>query len=364
MTDATIGNTEPRAFSHENRPLTAIRGVAAVGVFFTHATVAFEPYLPRDLAIPVICGWLGVDLFFVLSGFILASVYGALRPAGWGGFWRKRSLRVFPLNAAVLSAMALLALFGIDPGGTVVWPDLPLHYFMLQSFVPGHRAGWLFNTWSVGVELFCYAGFPVLVLVTARLGRLALTAAVGAAALLCLVTQHRVLGSFWGFDAVARGGVEFLLGAAVGFWVRRLGAVASWMVTGAEVGGLLGMIFAVSGGFGHEWCVAQGSWRMASFPLFCAVLIGALGFDSGPVAKMLRWWPLVWLGQVSFSLYLLHGPVIMRLAVYGWIWGGWPPPVHNVVLWALGTLAVTLVLAQMTYRWIEVPARRLGLPRK
>ena len=356
------GGPPPRlAFlSGENRPLTSIRGIASLWVFTAHVASVFYPVMPHRLAIGLVCGWLGVDLFFVLSGFILASVYAALIPALWGRFWVKRAFRVFPLNTAVLGFCALCALAGIRTGAQVIWPDLPWHLLMLQSFVPGHRPGWIFVNWSVGIELICYALLPLLVLVLQRVGRGGAVVAVLAAAALTYHLQLRVLGGLFGFDAVLRCGSEFLLGAAAGTLALRMSPLPVWAAGVLEVTALATLVFGTTGGLGAEWCAAVGSRRMAMVPLAAAALIYALASDTGPVARVLRAWPLFWLGQLSFSLYMIHWPLMVRAAVVAWLWSGGPPGLAVIAVWGLGVLAVGLAISVLTHRLVEVPGRRLG----
>jgi peptidoglycan/LPS O-acetylase OafA/YrhL len=354
------GNAAPAVFAGENRPLTSIRGVASLWVFSAHVASCFYPVMPHRLAIGLVCGWLGVDLFFVLSGFILASVYAALVPAQWGRFWVKRALRVFPLNTALMAFLVVCALLGIRTGARVDWPDLPWHFLMLQSFVPEHRTGWLFVNWSVGIELICYAAFPLLALGMRGLGRGALMLAALAVAALTYDWQLRVLGSFFGSYAVMRCGSEFLLGAVAGTLALRLPRLPPVLAGTAEFGALAALLVGVSGGLGAEWCAALGSRRMACVPLAAAALIFALASDTGPMARLLRWGPLFWLGQISFSLYLIHWPLMSRMAVFAWLWSGGPPTVAVIAAWGVLVLALGLALSALTYRFIELPGRRLG----
>jgi len=356
------GGAPPQPFSlaGENRPLTSIRGIASLWVFTAHVASVFYPVMPHRLAIGLVCGWLGVDLFFVLSGFILASVYAALLPARWGRFWVKRAFRVFPLNTAVLGFCALCALVGIRTGAQVIWPDLPWHLLMLQSFVPGRRPGWIFVNWSVGIELICYACFPLLVLGLQRVRRVGAVVALLAAAALTYHLQLRVLGAFFGFDAVLRCGSEFLLGATAGTLALRMPRLPPGAAGLLEAAALGALAIGATGGLGAEWCAALGSRRMATVPLAAAALIYALASDSGPVARVLRAWPLFWLGQVSFSLYMIHWPLMTRTAVLAWLWSGGPPGLKVIGVWGGGVLAAGLALSAVTYRFVEVPGRRLG----
>jgi peptidoglycan/LPS O-acetylase OafA/YrhL len=341
----------------ENVPLTSVRGIAALGVFVAHVGVMFWPYLPRHLAIPLICGWMGVDLFFVLSGFILATVYVRLVPPDWGWFWIKRLLRVYPLNTAVMAFLIVCALGGIDSGADPDWPNLPWHLLALQSFVPHQKPGWFFTNWSVGVEMICYAAFPLLVLGLQRLNRAWLIVATLAAAAFTLEMQHLALASFWGLHAIMRCGSEFLLGAAAGTLVRRLPRLAKLPATGAEAAAVAAIFLGVAGGLHWDWCVAVGSWRMASVPVSVAVLIGALASDTGWLARALHARVLLWLGRVSFSLYMIHEPLLRRMAPLAWHFGR--PSLPVIAAWGVLALAAALALATCTYRFIEVPGRRL-----
>jgi peptidoglycan/LPS O-acetylase OafA/YrhL len=353
MTEASVSDRETR----ENIPLTSVRGLAALGVFIAHIGVLFWPFLPRRLAIPLVCGWMGVDLFFVLSGFILATVYAGLAPRGWGRFWLKRLLRVYPLNTALLGFLILCALAGIDSGADPDWPNLPWHLLALQSFVPHHKPGWIFTNWSVGVEMICYVAFPLLVLGLQRLNRLALIVAVFLAAAFTLEMQLSALASFWGLHAIMRCGSEFLLGATAGTLALRMPRLPSGPATGLELGALTALAFGMCGGLQWDWCVAVGSWRMASVPLSCAALITALASDSGRFARLLHAPVMLWLGRVSFSLYMIHEPLLRRLAPLAWHAGR--PTLLTIALWGAASLAIALAVATLTYRFIEVPGRRL-----
>jgi peptidoglycan/LPS O-acetylase OafA/YrhL len=75
---------------------------------------------------------------------------------------------------------------------------------------------------------------------------------------------------------------------------------------------------------------------------------------------VLRAWPLFWLGQLSFSLYMIHWPLMVRAAVLAWLWSGGPPGLAVIAVWGLGVLAVGLAISVLTHRLVEVPGRRLG----
>jgi peptidoglycan/LPS O-acetylase OafA/YrhL len=344
----------------ENRPLTSLRGVAALWVFVAHLSVNFYTILPRPLGIGMVCGWLGVDVFFVLSGFILASVYTDLAPAGWPGFFARRALRVFPLNLAVIGALAVLALLGVATGAVVDWHYLPWHLLMLQSFVPGQKVGWIFVTWSVGIELLCYLALPPLMLLCRRLKLPAVAALALATGALSFVAQHYVLDTFFGWQAILRGGSGFALGAATGVLAGRLPRLPPAPATVLEATGAGLIVYGAMGGFATEWCMAVGSDRMAAVPAGAAILILALAADAGPLAWLLRLRPAYYLGQISFSIYLLHWPMMVATVPLVWTQGTPSPGRYVLLLYAACLLLAVVALASLTWRWIELPARGLG----
>jgi len=343
----------------ENRPLTSIRGVAASWVFVAHVSVAFWKFLLPGLGNTIICGWLGVDIFFVLSGFILAQVYAGLGPGGIGAFWLRRIFRLFPLNFFVIAVIALGGLAGLKLGNAD-WPHLFWHLLMLQSFVPGHRSGWVFVNWSVGVELICYIGFPLAIMGIARLTTPWLLLAALAVGAGCWWGETQVLGQYFGWQALQRGACGFLLGMATGATCLRGGRLGPRAAGLLEALGLAGIVVGTLGGAGALWCTRPGSLQMGLVPVSAALLIAGLGSDAGPLARLLRTAPLFWTGRVSYSIYMLHMLVInaTRPALL-WLTGG-HPGLRAIALWGVCAYGLTQVFAALTYRLIEQPGRRLG----
>ena len=344
----------------ENRPLTSLRALAALWVFVAHLGVNFNNIGPSPAWTGMICGWLGVDIFFVLSGFILADVYAELRPAGWPDFIARRLVRVFPLNIAVVGGAALLALLGYAGGVTVDWHYLPWHLLMLQSFVPGQKPGWIFVNWSVGIELICYLFFPLAILAMRRMPAWALAGLALAAAAWSVDAQLHYLGQFWNLPAILRGGSSFALGVAVGALTGRLPRLAFWQASALEIAGFAIVAQAAMGGFGTPWCAAVGSWRMASLPCGAAILIFALASDSGMAAWVLRQAVPFYLGRISFSIYLLHNPMMAGSVFHAWMWQTPYPGWLRLSEYSALLLLAVVAAASATYFLIEAPARRWG----
>jgi len=334
---------------HHNLPLTAIRGFAAVWVVGHH--LQFEL---AYIGYPFV-GWLfrpgyvAVDIFFVLSGFVITAVHRDLTAAGLSDFFLRRIFRLYPLHLFVLALIFGLWLwsevrFGAhDP--TERLRDLPIVILLLQPYFI-HGLTWNTVSWSIGVELLCYALFPLAIVGLRRLN-------VPGCALLLLVMaaaeRHVHSELVWGWPAIARGLAGFGLGMAVQQMAVLTRSPAPGAASLIEVGALLGILLAVIDNY--LWVI----------PLFGALLIWGLAAERGVTARVLRADWCVWLGRISFSVYLIH-PTLIDL-VFVWL----PPgrlglghPADGFV-WAVLVLALLLGVATMTWAGVEEPARRFGV---
>lgn len=338
----------------ESVPLTSIRGFAALWVALMHfqlgmADVGYSlwPGLAHY-------GYAGVDIFFILSGFILAAVYRGIAWRNLAAFLTRRAFRVYPMHLAVLGGMVLLWLdaylrFGVhNEAQQLRW--LPVFALLLQPFVY-HRLMWNAVAWSISVELVCYLLFPLAIM---ALRHARLFVLVPIILILGAIEHHLQIYDLyvWGDGAVARGLVGFGLGMALRLASERLPVPAAWLTSLGELIGLGGIVFCASMSptldFGHD------------IPQCAALLILCLSYDSGLVARVLhaRW--CLWFGRISFSLYLMHENVI------GVAWTRYPasrlPFSHDIngLVWTLGVLGLCLALSTVTWLVIEEPFRRLG----
>jgi peptidoglycan/LPS O-acetylase OafA/YrhL len=334
----------------ESVALTSIRGFAALWVVAMHfqlgmADVGYNlwPGLAHY-------GYAGVDIFFILSGFILTAVYQGIEWRGVGAFLIRRVFRVYPMNLAVLAGMLIVWVdaymrFGVHNAAQQLrW--LPVCALLLQPFIY-HRLMWNAVSWSISIELVCYLLFPIVIM---RLRQAALPI-LAAIILACGVVEHhlQVYDLYvWGDGAIARGLVGFGLGMALRLASERCTAPSARLASLLELAGLAGILVTAS--------IGQGTF----IPLFAAVLILGLSYERGIVAWCLnaRW--CLWLGRISFSVYLIHEEII------GLVWPHFPasrlPFGHhlNGILWTLMVLVLVLALGTVTWYCIEEPFRRLG----
>jgi peptidoglycan/LPS O-acetylase OafA/YrhL len=157
------------------KSLTSLRFFAAMWVVLFH----YWPDLGSPKPTPVGKGYLGVELFFVLSGFILSHVY---MPQVEAGTYRHRDFlwtrlaRIYPVHIALLVGLAAmivaLTLIGVHAGSQlIVWSSLPAQITLTQAWGPSPQGGWNYPSWSISAEWLAYLCFPAFAFVILRLGR-------------------------------------------------------------------------------------------------------------------------------------------------------------------------------------------------
>ena len=362
----------------EIRALTGLRYAAAAWVLVYHVT-----FFVRDATwagLPVVtAGYLGVDFFFVLSGFVLTHVYQPQIERGRFDFWdfvAKRFARIYPMHIVTLLAFVAIGLAarahaiqlsywvggvsleGVD--SAVIFRGLVAHITMIHAW--GATPGLMFNqpSWSISAEWFAYLMFPLLVLLR-RLpphGERLKLAAVAALFLLVAAAMeiglHSELTRLSWNAGILRILPEFLLGMTL----HRLGERRSAGATGAVVG-----VAASTAAVVAALIVGAFLPRLASMAAAVAVLgLAALVFfvadaDRYGRLALLRTRTAVLLGEISYSVYMLHlgvGILLFDILAPGFRANGPWQALGAIV----GNLALTTLLSLVTYRLIEVPARR------
>ena len=323
----------------ENLPLTSVRGLAALYVVAHHLQPTLWPDAGRGVVAVLGPGFAAVDVFFTLSGFILWRLYGDMRLADAPTFWLRRLCRVFPLHIVIMLSLGTGALVTTALGINRTdhdWPTFPWVLALLQPYHPG-ATGWNPPSWSVGVELACYASFPAAACLLRRLSggaTLAFAAAFAAGQALVLSTWG---GAIDGPGALLRGFSGFYLGSLLARLPplqARAAPAASWLAAAALGLGLL-------------------TSSPPTVALAGAALIACVAPQHGNLARWLSTPLLVCLGRISFSVYLLQAPLltlVLRMpALPGGAWS------RSAII--LGTL---MPLSALTYRFIEQPGRRLA----
>lgn len=326
----TIASDHAAASVHRHWPdLDGIRGVLALGVVALHYGI--------NAAIQRAAGWhgfifdLGVDIFFVMSGFVLTASFLASSRRSVGQFAVKRVLRLAP----VFYATAAVALF--VPAASYDYALAPAELAMAVPLLGQNPAN--FPAWSITWEFYLPIAAVALASVVARLRPLRL-------ALLVLA----LAGLAWADVQVAQGGhlyfLRGMLGLAAGCCLYnafppRPGTAPRPALTYA----LLVMAFAVMG------LASEAPLAAIALPPIAAALVWSGAWQTTP---LLNSRPAQYLGAVSYTLYMVHIPVLFTLrAAFGSAIDG--NPLAKVV-----ALGLSLGLAALLTRFVELPAMRLG----
>jgi peptidoglycan/LPS O-acetylase OafA/YrhL/lysophospholipase L1-like esterase len=348
---------------HRVPALDGLRALAVAGVLLFHAGVALLPG-----------GFLGVDVFFVLSGYLITSLLLAER-AKTGTislvrFYSRRARRLLPAVFVLVPVVVLVSVFlGADEAAGVRGDAFSsLLYFnnwhqilTEQSYFEAvGRPSLLRHLWSLSVEEQFYLLWPlVLLFALPRVGARRLLQAVavvaGLSAILMAVLYDPTKDPsrvYYGTDTRA---TTLLIGATLAFlWPMRpargrTGPRATLLLDGAALAGLaaVGLAYAFANEY-DEWVYRGG---LAAISLACAVLIAAIVHPACRVARPLASAPMVWIGERSYGIYLWHWPVMVMTR---------PERDIDLSLWILVPLqvAATVGLAAASYRWVEMPFRR------
>jgi peptidoglycan/LPS O-acetylase OafA/YrhL len=298
--------------------LTPLRGIAALWVVLYHycGTAQYLPNLditPHSYIISK--GYLAVDMFFMLSGFVMTHVYNRAFSEGVGQHYRSflvaRIARLYPLHVFVLLLFVATAVVGQLMAGlaTGSFEAMPLtgprslsaivaNIFMLQGLAAA-RLSWNYPAWSISVEFLAYLAFPFALPVIRRAPN-AVRLVLGAflfALLAWLAALTR--GDFDQWDGpitLMRCMPEFLLGTLLYFTFRDYGQRFS-LDRDLAVIVVLGTTLV---------CLHLGAPDLLLVSLFAALILLAVS-NTGVFAKVANTEPLIWLGEISYSLYLIHG---------------------------------------------------------
>ena len=361
--------------TQELQSLTPLRGIAAIWVICFHYGVVYFGFHPEQFSCIFNKGYLAVDMFFMLSGFVLSHVYWktfasapfASDQAQGRDYWRfisARIARLYPLHLFNLSLFLIAALgfgiYGYISSGR--FEAIPLHgarsltalvanVLMLQG-LNAKELAWNYPAWSISIEFLAYFLFPLaLPLIALANGRKRLIFASVAFSCLCLFAclGHGDFNQWNGPITLLRCLPEFIIGALLyaGFrdsvwpnWLRRDDAIAAV---------LCGMLVLLHVG-------AADLIIVAGFPL----LILSAVMNAGRIAPIVNSAPLVWLGNVSYSLYLAHG-LVQFVATKLLTSAGVQNAAHLSSTGAIGLLVAmagaSLLMAAFTYREVAIVGR-------
>jgi len=341
------GESGSRAFATVREPsLDGLRAVAVLTVFGMHAMAS---------AIPG--GFVGVDVFFVLSGFLITSLLAQERKRHgrvcFAKFYMRRALRLYPaLIGAVTLGVVTALLVGVPLAHYALASVVALSY--TSDFVVWHEPGYFLNPfWSLAVEEQYYLLWPLALVGLLRTRHpLALTAALAVVAAVLKAAVFPLLGGDVLYFLPLGHLDELLIGSCLGLALtlhraERLRRVLRRQAVGWCAALPLALVALRCGGITASWMYLGG---LTFLGLCSGVLIGHLVSGSGgALRRLLSARFLVWLGVRSYAFYLVHQQFLDVLHFR------FNLPLRYVVV--IG-LALSLAASAASYRWVEQPFLR------
>jgi peptidoglycan/LPS O-acetylase OafA/YrhL len=339
--------------------LTGIRALAALLVLGMHT----EQNVPAglDSLLPFFArGYLGVDFFFVLSGFIITHVYlASLASPNLSAvqiFLWHRFIRLYPVHITVLAGLVAIVSF-VGAAGFALnnpqewqWNDLLWQLTLLHAWGVTASPGWNVPSWSISAEWFAYLLFPLLApaLMWVRERGIALLIAVAALAAMALLFAMVgwTLNTWTGAPALARVWGEFLCGAALCRVVALSHKLPLPRGDILATGAFVAFLFGASAGLQDFALVA-----------LLALTIFGTATSGAHVTQILGSRPFVWLGEISYSVYMVHFPILI---VIRRLWerlgfAQWQPA--GKIFAFMATVVFILALAALLFYVVERPAR-------
>ena len=349
-----LPNTNPLKY---RAYVDGLRAVAVLPVLFFHADLGFTG------------GYVGVDVFFVISGFLITGLLLRDLDAGQFSivkFWERRVRRIMPALAVVVLASLAAGWFLLLPQGfkelgesavaqTLLTSNI---YFWIKSwigvgyFTPDAEVKPLLHTWSLAVEEQFYLFFPLLLLALKRLARHSIVPAIlllaGISFALSVWCSYRYPSA--NFYFLPTRAWELLIGSFLAAIPLQQRISARWLTESLSWGGLLAIMCAV---FFYD--------RETRFPGVTAILpcVGAAlviwtnGHTLTSVGKLLALRPVVFIGLISYSLYLWHWPVLVFFKYL------------TIDPLSLGQrlllLLASLLLAVLSWKFVETPFRKRAI---
>jgi peptidoglycan/LPS O-acetylase OafA/YrhL len=360
--------------------LDGVRAIAVLAVMFYHADI---PWMPG--------GFLGVDIFFVLSGFLITSLVltelERTKRLDFKQFYIRRARRLLPALFLLLAVVLVIGAFIATDAASGLRRDIPaalvyvtnwVYVFSEQSYfeVIG-RPPLLQHLWSLAIEEQFYLIWPAIVFLAFRRGTKRADvsgrevvrhwALIGALVSTAIMVVLSLMGGYpdptdgsrvyFGTDSHAMG---LLVGAALAtVWLPqnlRIPPVRSarLLVNGAGLGALAVLVWIMTTTHSNSPWLYRGGFLF--FAVIVAVLIAAVTHPSSKVGTVLGKQPLRYIGERSYGLYLWHWPIFLILR-----------PGIDVPLEGLASLILrfgaTFAVAELSYRYVEMPIRRGELKR-
>lgn len=343
--------------------LTTWRAISALCIVQYHAWIFVNPAWPESWIIHGFEVW--PDFFFALSGFILMHVYGNnlfARKDGLYNYFIHRIARIYPLHVFVLLVLICLEtlrwtlshwtpdIYGNFFSGSTNPKYILTNLLLIQAWGVQAMDSWNVPAWSISSEFACYLVFPLLIhygVIARKTTAVALVLLVTAGLIWIQLTRNTFnvtydLGAPRAFFSFSLGCVLYHYRHAL---LNRLAFIPPLLLQSLVIAAILSA-FAIN------------VIPLLFIPLWI-LLIASFTYEQTLLSRILAWRPFEYLGDISYSIYMVHIVVLWPLLqarsaapelLKDFI--AWPP-----VLILLTILAVTIALSSLTYRYIENPGR-------
>jgi peptidoglycan/LPS O-acetylase OafA/YrhL len=335
------------------KDIDGLRALAVLPVILSHAGFAWIPG-----------GFLGVDVFFVISGYLITNLL--LRELTQTGtvklstFYLRRARRILPALFVVIAVTSVFAWFILLPeelarfGRSIIATSVFLsNVFFARGtdyFAPEATLSPLLHTWSLAVEEQFYLLFPLLLIFLWRRRK---TWAMPAALVFIFVLSltlaqfgHQLVGTSWTYYSLPTRAWELLAGSLAAVWVSCVGQPKPRLLLSVlGLGGLVSSYFIFNESVMHPGI-------LTAIPVMSVLLLIMFTGSNSVIYRTLASAPLVFIGLISYSAYLWHQPIFALYRTNNFL-----PPTH-FELWIL--VVLTLLLATASWRWVERPFRKQG----
>jgi len=308
-------------------------------------------------------GFVGVDVFFVISGYLIGSMIIDDVTAGRFsiiGFYERRVRRIFPALAVMLAAASAAAYFFLLPseladyGRSVIAATLSYSNFLfaqrLGYFMPAAANMPLLHTWSLAIEEQFYVFLPIFVLLVHRVLPRRLWTILLAVALVSLgfSINGGIQQDSRDFYMPQARAWELLLGTLLACPHLPQLRARRWR----EGAGLLGFLLIVVPAVSYVETTRFPGYAALAPCLGSALLIALGRSGESIVGRSLSWGPAVFVGRISYSLYLWHWPIFIFIRLSDLF-----PAEHHQALTKIVAVLVTIVVATLSWRYVETPIR-------
>ena len=354
--------------------LTPLRGIAALLVVLFHYDIwlmlrGFPRLIDTKYSSIITNSYVWVDFFFILSGFVICHVYGKklenrtrkiIKKYLWARFIRLYPLHVFIMLLFVLQTFLLFQFFPDYAIKKWAWtrtiPDFFIHLFFLQTSGIIDRPVWNVGSWSIAAEwwtyIFAILLIPLLNKVNKRINIVATILALLGYVFITTQNPKFMLDEFYGL-----GTLRCIFGFTIGIGVYQAYSILTNKVTTWSKDWLFYIILLCALSVLHF-----DLYDVLVIPFFAAIILCA-SLNKGLPYKLLNSKPLLFLGNISYSIYLIH-----LFWIYLWLmWldlyfipanPNFTPDLSDRIIWLFILLGLIIGSSYLTYTYVEIPSQK------